>query len=141
LVTSDNTKLYKWVGKGSNNKERDFYPKALMEGKEVIEVEEGEEPEELWQTFFDQDSKPENISVYERKSTDIRVIEPRLFLVSNESGYFHVEEIYDFGQEDLDHGDVMILDSYDTIFVWIGRDSNRFELNKSMELCSHYIDM
>ena len=62
-------------------------------------------------------------------------------MITNETGYFTVEEILDFGQEDLDHGDVMILDAYDTIFVWIGRESNMFEKRKSMDVCEFYINM
>ncbi|CAI2386415.1 unnamed protein product [Moneuplotes crassus] len=141
LITPDNTKLYKWIGNGSNDKEKEFAPKILLEGKEVIETNEGEETEEFWQTFFDQDTKPEGLCVYQKKSTDIRSIEPRLFLVSNEGGSFQVEEIYNFGQEDLDHEDIMILDAYDTLFIWMGNESNAFEQKKGMELCSFYIEM
>lgn len=141
LITPDNTKLYKWIGRGSNDAERNFAPAALLDGKEIIQVEEDEEPTELWQTFFGCDSKPEELAVLNRKSSDIRAIEPRLFLVTNETGYFSVEEIYNFGQEDLDHGDVMILDAYDTIFIWTGRESNAFEQKKSMELASFYVKM
>lgn len=141
LINPENTKLFKWIGNGSNEEEKNFNPTSLFEGKDIIEVIEGEEPQELWQIFFDQDEKPEGVSIYQRKSTDIRSIEPRLFLVSNETGYFHVEEIYDFGQEDLDHGDIMILDAYDTIFIWSGIESNCFEQKKGMELCNFYIKM
>lgn len=141
MISADNSKLFKWIGQGSNQQERSFEPQLLFSGKEIVEVSQGEEPEELWQEIFGQSTRPDFIKQYERKSTDIKPIEPRLFLVTNETGYFHVEEIFDFVQEDLDHGDVMILDAFDTIFVWVGRESNAFEKKKSMDLCQFYINM
>lgn len=140
FITADNTKLYKWVGKLSNEKEKEFCPKLLFDDKEIIEIQEGEEPDEIWK-FLNKESKPEDLKVYNRTTTDIRIVEPRLFLVTNETGYFSVNEIFNFGQEDLDHGDVMILDAYDTLFIWFGRESNSFEKKKSMEVAEFYIEM
>jgi hypothetical protein len=53
--------------------------------------------------------------------------EPRLFHVSNASGYTFMKEVVAFTQEDLLNEDVYILDAYDCLFVWIGNKSNKFE--------------
>ena len=53
--------------------------------------------------------------------------EPRLFHCSNVSGTFFVEEIYNFTQEDMLNEDIMLLDAYSTIFMWIGNRSNDWE--------------
>lgn len=46
--------------------------------------------------------------------------EPRLFHVSNASGFMWMQEIPQFQQEDMNNEDCYILDGYSTIFVWIG---------------------
>lgn len=47
----------------------------------------------------------------------------RLFQCSNASGSFRVEEITDFTQMDLVPEDVFLLDTYDSIYIWVGTDS------------------
>ena len=57
----------------------------------------------------------------------------RLFLCSNATGRFEVEEIFNFTQEDMDDDDVMLLDTYDSIFLWIGQKSNSKEKQEAMK--------
>jgi len=65
--------------------------------------------------------------------------EPRLFHASNSQGYFHVDEIPNFSQDDLINDDIMLLDNYQTIWVWIGNQSNRFEKNGAYKMANRYI--
>ena len=38
-----------------------------------------------------------------------------------------MEEINNYTQDDLEEDDIMILDTYDQVLVWIGKDSNQKE--------------
>lgn len=120
-------RVYLWLGEGANEAERKlghhlfetYFPSASVK----IEMKEEEEPEEFWQTF-------EGGRTEYSRSKDLGIalgFEPRLFHASNASGYFHVEEIPNFSQHDLINDDIMILDNYQTIYVWIGNKSNDFE--------------
>ena len=53
--------------------------------------------------------------------------EPRLFHVSNATGYTFMKELPAFTQEDLLNNDVYVLDAYNTIYIWLGNQSNSFE--------------
>lgn len=64
---------------------------------------------------------------------------PRLFQCSNNRGYFYVEEIFDFDQEDLIEEDVMILDTFYEVFIWVGKDANVEEKKKSLETAIEFI--
>ena len=46
--------------------------------------------------------------------------EPRLFQVSNSTGALRCEEVFQFEQEDLCEEDVMLLDTFHTVYVWVG---------------------
>lgn len=50
---------------------------------------------------------------------------PRLFECSNKTGRFVVLEITDFTQDDLSESDVMLLDTWDQ--VWLGLEALSFE--------------
>jgi hypothetical protein len=65
--------------------------------------------------------------------------EARLFQCSNAHGYFHMRELYNFCQEDLNNGDVMVLDTFGTIYCWIGRDSNATERKNVFKKVDEYI--
>lgn len=60
--------------------------------------------------------------------------------MSNASGRFTVDEIPDFTQQDLVSDDVMILDVWDTVYVWIGEGANKQERDEAERLaivCNH----
>lgn len=86
---------------------------------------------------------------------------PRLFQCSNASGRFNVEEVFDFAQEvslqymskpqantwpvlltcqqDLDESDVMILDTYSQVFVWVGREAREDEVKEALKITVEYV--
>lgn len=65
--------------------------------------------------------------------------EPRLFQCSNDKGYFYAEECFDFDQEDLVEDDVMLLDCYNALFIWIGKGANAEERKESLTLAKNYV--
>ena len=51
----------------------------------------------------------------------------QLFQVSNASGALRVDEVFDFTQDDLIFDDVMLLDVYSVVYVWVGDQANELE--------------
>jgi len=100
-----------------------------------IEVEEHKEDDSFWQSF--DGGKTEYSSMKELGFAP--GFEPRLFQISNSSGYMHMKELYNYQQEDLSNNDVMILDAYKTIYMWIGRGANKFEKKNSFKKIDAYI--
>lgn len=70
---------------------------------------------------------------------EVQLSPPRLFQCSNASGSFRVEEIVDFTQEDLIEDDVMLLDTYDQVFVWVGKGANAVEKQQSLKTAVEYV--
>jgi len=124
-----------WSGNGSSGDERE-YAKAISKNickKEYTLVLEGQEKPEFWEVLG---GKTEYANIKESEP-DFKA--PRLFQCSNNRGYFYVEEVFDFDQEDLIEDDVMILDTHREVFVWIGNGANTEEKKKSLETAISYV--
>ena len=65
--------------------------------------------------------------------------EARLFAISTSQGYLHMKEVVNFSQEDLNINDVMVLDAYSTVFMWMGTRANKTEQTKSGAKVEKYI--
>lgn len=44
-----------------------------------------------------------------------------------------MEEVFNFSQEDVEEDDVMLLDTHDSIFIWVGREANVTEKKEAMQ--------
>lgn len=130
---------YVWCGKGASGDEREFAKSATQMISDVAKryelIMEGQEPDVFWESLG---GKAEYASSRELKET-IPTHPPRLFHCSNDKGYFYAEEIYDFSQEDLEEDDVMILDTYCDVFLWLGKDCNAFEKKEGLLTVQKYV--
>lgn len=64
------------------------------------------------------------------------LLDPRLFHCRILAGRkkLIVTEIADFGQEDLNEDDCMVLDGGDEVYVWLGKTSSPEEKEQSLEM-------
>eukprot|EP00753_Platysulcus_tardus_P014808 PLAT4544.1.p1 GENE.PLAT4544.1~~PLAT4544.1.p1 ORF type:complete len:858 (-),score=452.55 PLAT4544.1:277-2784(-) len=128
--------MFVWNGSGSNAEEQTTaanIAEILREGREVVPLAEGAEPEEFWGPLGGRGEYPSVAALGDAPR------EPRLFQCSNATGVFEVEEIFNFAQEDLVDDDVMLLDTYEQVFVWVGSQSNDLEKRMAIETAQNYV--
>ncbi|XP_044534779.1 adseverin [Gracilinanus agilis] len=129
---------YTWVGKGASAEEE----KGAECLKSVLKchttkIPEGQEPEEFWNALGGK--KPYQTSaLLESQACEHP---PRLFGCSNKTGRFLIEEVPgEFTQDDLAEDDVMLLDAWEQIFLWIGKDANEVERSESLKSAKAYLE-
>lgn len=54
-------------------------------------------------------------------------------------GTIRCDEIYDFCQNDLLDDDVMLLDTFNAVFIWVGSHANATEQSSAMSIAQEYI--
>mmetsp|Transcript_26822 Transcript_26822/g.44525 ORF Transcript_26822/g.44525 Transcript_26822/m.44525 type:complete len:311 (+) Transcript_26822:166-1098(+) len=105
----------------------------LKHGRPTEIVKEGEEPEAFWEALGGKADYPHHKDLPEASR------EPQLFHCSNSKGFFDIQPIYDFSQADLDDADVYLLDTFVTVFIWIGIEASEQEKAETMKAASLYI--
>lgn len=135
--------VFIWYGKGSTGDEREYAKKivnAVCPKRGYESVTEGQEPKEFWSGLGWDVATQGRPTYAEFKEEVVREYrEPRLFQCSNARGYFYVEEVFDFDQHDLIEDDVMILDTYFEVFVWIGKNANAEEKKGALQAALEYV--
>lgn len=129
-----------WVGKGSIGDERECareVVRLIWKSDDADLVMEGKERDNFWNLLGGKaDYGSAKQSWAEEESSGYP---PRLFHCSNASGRFMVEEIFDFGQEDLEEDDVMILDAWSQLFIWVGATARREEKQDAIRTALEYV--
>ncbi|XP_051026474.1 advillin [Acomys russatus] len=128
---------YLWYGKGSSGDERAMAKELvqlLCDGN-ADTVAEGQEPPEFWDLLGGK-TPYANDKRLQQETLDIQV---RLFECSNKTGQFLVTEVTDFTQDDLNPGDVMLLDTWDQVFLWIGAEANATEKEGALTTAREYL--
>ncbi|XP_054846866.1 scinderin isoform X2 [Eublepharis macularius] len=132
------TSGYTWVGKGaSKEEERGAQYVANVLKCQTSRIEEGQEPGEFWSALGGKKEYQTSAQLL----TESEHHPPRLYGCSNKTGRFIIEEVPgEFTQDDLAEDDVMLLDTWDQVFVWIGKDANETERTESVKSAKRYID-
>uniref|UniRef100_A0A8C8SIQ7 Advillin n=1 Tax=Pelusios castaneus TaxID=367368 RepID=A0A8C8SIQ7_9SAUR len=131
------TEHYLWYGKGSSGDEREMAKQmavSICEGTQET-VAEGQEPAAFWEMLGGKAPYASD----KRLQEEVPDHPPRLFECSNKTGRFVVTEVTDFGQEDLSESDVMLLDTWDQIFLWLGTDANATEKEEALATAQEYL--
>ncbi|XP_023665700.1 villin-1 isoform X1 [Paramormyrops kingsleyae] len=128
---------YLWYGKGCSGDEREM-GKALADiisKREKHVIAEGQEPADFWVNLGGKSQYANSKRLQEENHN----ISPRLFECSNQTGRFLATEITNFTQDDLDEDDVMLLDIWDQVFLWIGKGANQTEKDSANTMAQEYL--
>ncbi|XP_074478507.1 villin-1 isoform X3 [Sebastes fasciatus] len=128
---------YLWYGKGCSGDER-VMGRAMSDvlskqDKQV--VMEGQEPAEFWVAVGGKAPYASDKRLQKEEPPH----SPRLFECSNQVGQFRMTEVDDFAQSDLDEEDVMLLDTWEEIFLWVGNSANQYETKEAWNSTQEYL--
>ncbi|CAJ1051747.1 advillin [Xyrichtys novacula] len=135
------TGVYLWCGKGSSGDERamakevsSVIVQSAQRGSEEL-VAEGQEPIDFWELLGGKACYASD----KRLQQTVLDHQPRLFECSNKTGRFVAAEVTQFMQDDLSESDVMLLDTWDQVFLWIGKEANEVERKESVTTSQEYL--
>ncbi|XP_061750098.1 gelsolin-like isoform X2 [Nerophis ophidion] len=129
-----------WIWKGVNSSSAEVHGAELL--SELLQMtpimlKEGEEKEDFWTAL----GGPGEYCRAPRQKNQTDAHPPRLFACSNSTGKFLMEEVPgELMQEDLASDDIMVLDTWDQVFVWIGKDAHSREKREAVAIASRYIE-
>lgn len=128
--------MFVWRGAGATDEEMDAAKHVVgFLGGGGSDVSEGKEPGAFWSALGGKKDYQTS------KSLRNMVKPPRLFGCSNKTGRLTVEEVPgDFTQSDLATDDVMLLDTWDQIFLWVGKEANKEERTGAPKIAKEYVD-
>eukprot|EP01126_Amoeba_proteus_P060011 TRINITY_DN789_c0_g1_i2.p1 TRINITY_DN789_c0_g1~~TRINITY_DN789_c0_g1_i2.p1 ORF type:complete len:892 (-),score=219.66 TRINITY_DN789_c0_g1_i2:185-2860(-) len=134
--------MWVWYGKGSNNFEKQcaslLVDRVQERGGEKVKVviEEESEPAEFWEALGGK------VQYSNEPHRQTRAFKARLFQCTSRTGVFKVTEIPNFCQDDLDEDDVMLLDTWQEVFVWVGSKAGKKEKEKqlALDIATEYVE-
>ncbi|CAF0715415.1 unnamed protein product [Brachionus calyciflorus] len=128
--------FYIWCGKSSTGDEREAAKSMVFNRKKEPEIIiEGQERDQFWSVF----GEKAEYSREKRLNQTTRTQFARLFEITNSTGKIQAQEIHQFSQIDLNPNDIMLLDAWDKIFMWIGSNSNKTEKDEIEKIAFDYL--
>eukprot|EP01052_Picozoa_sp_SAG31_P016736 SAG31_NODE_1120_length_9805_cov_8.220173_6_plen_1010_part_00 len=126
-----------WYGAGSSIGEREVAKATaydmLQHVRELIEVDEGQEPAGFWQALGGK-------TPFAAFSTMELPHGPRLFRWQNEyQSRYQLEEIIGYTQDDLDADCVFLLDIFVEVFIWLGLRVNAESRDDAINMARDFI--
>uniref|UniRef100_A0A8D3DJ21 Gelsolin n=1 Tax=Scophthalmus maximus TaxID=52904 RepID=A0A8D3DJ21_SCOMX len=106
-------------------------------GASASELSEGGETDQFWEALGGKTAYRTSTRLKDKMDAH----PPRLFACSNKTGNFIIEEVPgEMTQDDLATDDVMILDTWEQVFVWIGNEAQEEEKTEAMPSAVRYIE-
>uniref|UniRef100_A0A8C5EEQ6 Gelsolin n=1 Tax=Gouania willdenowi TaxID=441366 RepID=A0A8C5EEQ6_GOUWI len=126
-----------WVGTGASDTEKHGAQQLCdILGTSASAQSEGGESGEFWECLGGKG----DYRTSSRLKDKMDAHPPRLFACSNKTGNFIIEEVPgEMTQDDLATDDVMILDTWEQVFVWIGNEAQDEEKTEAMASAVRYI--
>ncbi|XP_037121236.1 gelsolin a isoform X2 [Syngnathus acus] len=136
LVSSGGSFL--WVGVGASDTEKTGAQQMSdLLGVSPSELTEGQETGQFWDALGGKTEYRTSTRLKDKMDAH----PPRLFACSNKTGNFIIEEVPgEITQDDLATDDVMILDTWEQVFVWIGNEAQEEEKTEAMASAARYIE-
>uniref|UniRef100_A0A1A7ZAW6 Gelsolin n=1 Tax=Nothobranchius furzeri TaxID=105023 RepID=A0A1A7ZAW6_NOTFU len=129
-----------WMWKGKSSSLAEVKGAEYLAGILQVtptQLEEGEEEDAFWESLG---GKSDYCQV-PRINNKIDAHPPRLFACSNKTGRFQMEEVPgELTQDDLAPDDVMILDTWAQVFVWIGKEAQEEEKMEAAASAVRYME-
>ncbi|XP_059192331.1 gelsolin-like isoform X2 [Centropristis striata] len=129
-----------WTWKGRSSSSAEFGGAEHLAGLLQVTptlLEEGEEEGGFWEALGGQGEYCRS----PRLKNNMEAHPPRLFACSNKTGNFQMEEVSgELTQDDLAPDDVMILDTWDQVFMWVGNEANEDEKTEAAASALRYIE-
>uniref|UniRef100_A0A8C6WJK7 Gelsolin n=1 Tax=Neogobius melanostomus TaxID=47308 RepID=A0A8C6WJK7_9GOBI len=125
-----------WLGQGACDTEKQGALQLCdILGVSGTELAEGGESDEFWEILGGKSEYRTSTRLKDKMDAH----PPRLFACSNKTGNFIVRP-GEMTQEDLATDDVMILDTWEQVFVWIGNEAQEEEKTEAMASAVRYIE-
>ncbi|KAJ3592533.1 hypothetical protein NHX12_007660 [Muraenolepis orangiensis] len=136
VLSTENT-CFLWYGKGCSGDERQMGKSLadIISRREKLVIAEGQEPALFWVSLGGKTQYADG----KRLQDGLSSIDPRLFECSNQTGRFMATEITNYDQEDLDEDDIMLLDIWDMVFLWMGKGANKIEKDAAVTTVQEYL--
>ncbi|XP_018085003.1 gelsolin-like isoform X2 [Xenopus laevis] len=129
---------YLWVGQGSTDAEKNGAKELLkILGVSASDIPEGQETDDFWGAIGGKAAYRTSARLKDK----LNIHPPRLFACSNKTGRFIIEEVPgEISQDDLATDDVMLLDTWDQVYVWVGNEAQEDEKKEATASAYKYIE-